>query len=119
MLVNITNDAWFKDSTAPYQHAQASVFRAVENRVPVIRAANTGLSCFINTNGEIIDSVSDGGKEILVTGLKTADVTLDYEPTFYTERGDVFALSLLILWLLTLKPYLHRLEVHPARDYSD
>lgn len=54
-LVNMTNDAWFKCSSAPWQHAQASVFRAVENRVPVVRAANTGLSCFIDEKGRIYD----------------------------------------------------------------
>jgi apolipoprotein N-acyltransferase len=43
-LVNITNDAWYRYSAATYQHRQAAVFRAVENRVPVIRCANTGVS---------------------------------------------------------------------------
>ncbi len=75
-LVNITNDAWFKDSSAPYQHAQASVFRAVENRVPVVRAANTGLSCFIDSNGRIYDKVSDGKKDIFVVGYKTKEILL-------------------------------------------
>jgi len=57
-LVNITNDAWFQKTPAPYQHAQSSVFRAIENRVPVVRAANTGLSCFIDRTGRIFDSVN-------------------------------------------------------------
>ncbi|TRZ49641.1 apolipoprotein N-acyltransferase, partial [bacterium] len=53
-LVNITNDAWYKKTSAPYQHLQASVFRAVENRLPLARAANTGVSAFISPQGRII-----------------------------------------------------------------
>ena len=75
-MVNITNDAWFGKSNAPYQHAQASVFRAVENRVPVIRAANTGLSCFIDSKGRIIDKVSSGEKDIFVEGFKTSKIRI-------------------------------------------
>lgn len=75
-LVNITNDAWFMKSSAPYQHAQASVFRAVENRVPVVRAANTGLSCFIDSKGRIIDKVSIGKEDIFVTGFKTSNIEI-------------------------------------------
>lgn len=70
-LVNITNDAWFMKSSAPYQHVQASVFRAVENRVPVVRAANTGLSCFIDQTGRIYDKVEVDKKDIFVIGYKT------------------------------------------------
>jgi apolipoprotein N-acyltransferase len=73
-LVNITNDAWFMESSAPYQHAAASVFRAVENRVPVVRVANTGLSCFIDHYGRIYDKVSDGKKDIFVVGYKTGEI---------------------------------------------
>jgi len=73
-MVNITNDAWFLKSSAPYQHAQASVFRAIENRIPVIRAANTGLSCFINAKGFITDRVVVDEKDIFVTGFKTSKV---------------------------------------------
>ncbi|MBI1975951.1 MAG: apolipoprotein N-acyltransferase [Candidatus Omnitrophica bacterium] len=53
LLINISNDAWFHESGAAFQHAQASVFRAVENRVPVVRATNTGFSCFIDRWGRI------------------------------------------------------------------
>jgi apolipoprotein N-acyltransferase len=73
-LVNITNDAWFMRSSAPYQHVQASVFRAVENRVPVVRTANTGVSCFIDQNGKVYDKVMTGKKDIFVLGYKTSEV---------------------------------------------
>ncbi|PIY16784.1 MAG: apolipoprotein N-acyltransferase, partial [Elusimicrobia bacterium CG_4_10_14_3_um_filter_49_12_50_7] len=84
-LVNMTNDAWFGKTSAPYQHAQASVFRAVENRVHVVRAANTGLSCFISPEGRILDSVKENGEEIFVTGHRGAELILRKERSFYTR----------------------------------
>ncbi len=53
-LVNITNDAWFKKSTAPYQHLQQCVFRAVENRCWLVRSANTGISAIIDPWGRVV-----------------------------------------------------------------
>jgi len=89
-LVNITNDAWFGDTSAPYQHVQASVFRAVENRVPVVRSANTGVSCFINQKGRITGSVSIYGKETFVEGYKQMEIYPTYKRSIYTALGDVF-----------------------------
>ncbi|MCM8795305.1 MAG: apolipoprotein N-acyltransferase [Candidatus Omnitrophica bacterium] len=70
-LVNITNDAWFGRSAAAYQHLQASVFRAVENRVAVVRAANTGVSAFIAPSGKIISML-----EIFNEGKMTSSIEL-------------------------------------------
>lgn len=102
-LVNITNDAWFGRTSAPYQHAAASVFRAVENRLPVIRSANTGLSCFITSEGKITNSVSDDGHEIFVTGHKGEDVYLRKGRSLYTHFGDVFMVFVVILCVLAYK----------------
>ncbi|MBU1912516.1 MAG: apolipoprotein N-acyltransferase [Candidatus Omnitrophica bacterium] len=73
-LIVITNDAWYGKSGAAYQHAANSVFRAIENRVPVVRCANTGYSCFIDSRGGIYDSVSEKNSLLFVTGYKTAVV---------------------------------------------
>ena len=73
-LIVITNDAWYGKSGAAYQHAANSVFRAVENRVPVVRCANTGVSCFIDSRGRIYDSVSEKNSLLFITGYKTAVV---------------------------------------------
>jgi apolipoprotein N-acyltransferase len=57
VIINITNDAWFGTSFGPYQHLVQTQFRAVENDIPIIRSANTGISSFINRNGKIIHAL--------------------------------------------------------------
>lgn len=92
VLINITNDAWFGDSGEPYQHLEASVFRAVENRVNLVRSANTGISCFITPRGEISSRVEDAsGRDLLVEGSKTAQLSIVSFPSFYSRFGDVFS----------------------------
>ena len=91
-LVVITNDAWYMKTAAPFQHAQPSVFRAVENRVNVVRCANTGYSCFINQAGKITQEVKDfKGEKIFVTGFATANITPGKAETLYFKYGDAFA----------------------------
>jgi len=93
ILVNLTNDAWYGMSSAPFQHFSMAVFRAVENRRPVVRAANTGISAFILPNGKILEQ-SDLFKEALLTReipLPESGLTL------YTRYGDFFAVALTIL----------------------
>jgi apolipoprotein N-acyltransferase len=90
LLVNITNDAWFADSKEPFMHLQASVFRAVENRRGLIRAANTGVSCFIDKNGKIYNYLEHNHKKTFVTASAVESVSLEQEQTFYTKLGDVF-----------------------------
>jgi len=90
-LVNITNDAWYKQSSASYQHFAASVFRSVENKVYLVRAANTGISGFISPAGRIISRVSEKGKLIFVPGFKTENIYPVAGPaTFYNRYGDYF-----------------------------
>ena len=102
-LVNMTNDAWFGSTAAPYQHAQASVFRAVENRVPVVRSTNTGFSCFISSTGAILSRVQDKGREIFVTGHQTQDLFLRRRLSFYTRFGDVFMAVVFLLCFLAYR----------------
>ncbi len=103
-LINITNDAWFKDTLAPYQHLQASVFRAVENRVPVVRAANTGVSAFISASGVIISSVTNSdGKQTFIEGFNTGKICVRSKGlTFYSRSGDWFTGFCLVFALVYL-----------------
>jgi len=94
LLVNQTNDAWFDGSAAPVQHLAHCVFRCVENRVPAVRAANTGVSCFIDATGRIgdVDILEKSGWGMGVPGFKTAGVVLpagSRTASFYTRYGDL------------------------------
>jgi apolipoprotein N-acyltransferase len=85
-LVTITNDAWFGKTSAPYQHFSMATFRAVENRVFIARAANTGITGVIDPKGKI---VKHGG--IFTEGAMNEMIRLSRQKTFYTLYGDVFA----------------------------
>lgn len=92
LLATITNDAWFGPTAAAYQHAQASTFRAVELRVPMVRAANTGWSGCIDSCGRWLASVRDArGEELFVEGVAVCEVTAGDTVTLYRRWGDWFA----------------------------
>jgi apolipoprotein N-acyltransferase len=93
-IVNITNEAWFGDTAAPYQFLSMSVFRAVENRVYIVRCANTGISCFIDPCGRVVDRVKDeNGRDVFVRGVVTGPVVPLESVTIYTRYGDWFIWS--------------------------
>lgn len=85
LIINVTNDAWFGKTGAPVQHFAISVFRAVENRRTLVRAANTGFSGFVEPSGKVTgmtalfeDAVISGKAPVLKT------------KSFYTSHGDIF-----------------------------
>ena len=98
-LVNITNDAWYKEGSAPFQHFAASVFRAVENRVYLARAANTGISGFIDPFGRPLSLVHNAnGLEIFVKGYSSQNIYLkSVKPTLYNRYGDFFIIFCALL----------------------
>lgn len=95
LLVTITDDAWFGDTSAPYQHLSMTVFRAVENGRFVVRAANTGITAVIAPSGRILART-----RLFEPGFIDADVKLLHSETFYSRHGDVFAAVCIILLLL-------------------
>ena len=91
-IVNITNEAWFGKTAAPYQFVSMSVFRAVENRIFVIRCANSGISCFIDPYGRVIDRIKDKkGQDIFIQGVMSGLIIPLESKTFYTRYGDWLA----------------------------
>jgi apolipoprotein N-acyltransferase len=101
--VSVTNEAAFGDTSGPRQALAMAVFRAVENRVAVARAATTGVSAFIDPHGRVVSRVRGAdGREVYVAGSLVWDLPLATRTTFYTRNGDVFALlaSLSALGLL-------------------
>jgi len=85
ILVNVTNDAWFGKSAAPYQHAQVTAFRAVETGRWLVRAANTGVSYVVSPAGRLVGQ--SGLEEATVL---RADVTPLRHSTWYVRWGDWF-----------------------------
>ena len=101
-LINITNDAWFGKSAASYQHMSMGALRAVENRVPIVRAANTGISGTIDANGALRDET-----DLFVEAAKITKITPRQRGlTFYTAYGDVF--SWICLVLTVVLPFIQR-----------
>lgn len=95
VLINITNDAWFGKTSAPYQHLSMTVFRAVENRVYLVRAANSGISALINPVGEIISQTELFTKAVLYGEVKKIKCK-----TFYAHCGDVFVYGCMVVLIL-------------------
>ncbi|MFV1950683.1 MAG: apolipoprotein N-acyltransferase, partial [Nitrospinota bacterium] len=101
-MVNITNDAWFGISAASYQHISMVTLRAIENRVPIVRAANTGISGIIDQTGRIVKET-----DIFVRTSIYGDIfPKAYRDTFFTAYGDIFAyicLFLTVVFFVTIR----------------
>ncbi|MHB8769712.1 MAG: apolipoprotein N-acyltransferase [Syntrophales bacterium] len=112
VLVNITNDAWFGRTSAPYQHLSMTVFRAVENRLSLVRAANTGISAVIDPVGRIVSRTGIFERTILNGSVKIVD-----EKTWYAAYGDLFVyccgVALAVLCIRTLR----RRKEHAGRNF--
>ena len=82
-LVNITNDGWYGRTAGPYQHASHLVMRAIENRMGVARAANTGITEFVDPLGHAYDQTTLGREAVVADQLRTSDVV-----PLYVRLGD-------------------------------
>ncbi len=96
-LLNVTNDAWFGNSSGPYQHFQQARLRAIEQGLPLVRAANTGISAVVDPFGRIVKALPLGAEGVIDSGLPQR-----LEPTPYLRGGDVavkilFGLAVLVL----------------------
>jgi apolipoprotein N-acyltransferase len=96
-IVNLTNDGWFGISTGPYQHLQQARLRAIEEGLPVVRAANTGISAVIDPQGRIVARLGLGIEGVLDASLPTA-----IPPTVYARFGDIPAATIMVAALLLI-----------------
>jgi apolipoprotein N-acyltransferase len=101
LLVNVTNDGWFLETSGAEQHLANAVFRAVENRRPLLRSANTGVTAFIDSRGRILTALRDLDGRPFVEGVLSAAVKVPKDPpqTFYTRNGEVFAFGMIAVTL--------------------
>lgn len=95
ILINITNDAWFGKSSAPYQHLSMVVFRAVENHLAVARAANTGISAFVDPVGRLLDETP-----LFEEATRTRLLPMMKYKSFYCRHGDIFAIGCALISLV-------------------
>ncbi|MGA2330680.1 MAG: apolipoprotein N-acyltransferase [Syntrophales bacterium] len=111
LLVNITNDAWFGRTSAPYQHLSMTVFRAVENRLYAVRSANTGISAIIDPTGRIVAQTELFERTALRSKIKFIN-----NKTFYSVHGDVFVLICMTILVCCIIMSLRRRNVDAHRN---
>jgi apolipoprotein N-acyltransferase len=102
VVLNISNDGWFQGSSEHDMHLAISVFRAIENRVPMARAVNMGITAFIDGNGRVVASLAKKTE-----GVLSGTVPLDDRVSHYSEWGDwlgaiclTFTVALIPVWVL-------------------
>ena len=93
LLVDVTNDGWFLHSSGSRQHLANAIFRCVENRRPMVRAANTGVTCFVNEFGRVTQILQDDTGNTFNEGVLTGEISVpqDRHLTFYARHGELFA----------------------------
>ncbi len=91
LLVNVTNDGWFLHSAGSLQHLAHAIFRCVETRRPMVRAANTGVTCFVNELGRVSQILRDDRGSTFGEGILCDEVQVPSgdELTFYVRHGDL------------------------------
>ena len=94
-IVNLTNDGWFGISTGPYQHLQQARLRAIEEGLPVVRAANTGISAVIDPMGRIVARLGLG-----IEGVLDASLPAAIAPTVYARLGNIPAAIMVAVALI-------------------
>ncbi len=109
-FVVVTNDGWFLKSAGSMQHLQNAVFRCVETKLPMIRAANTGVTCAIDRLGTVREVLRDDTGSTFTQGVlfSRIDAPTHPEPTFYTRYGEVFSISCLAATALAIAGILAR-----------
>ena len=95
IIINISNDGWFGNTLAPYQHLQITQIRALEFNRFILRATNTGISAVIDNHGKILDFIGNNEE-----GIIQGNVPLKNKRSIYSQYGDISILMLLFLSLL-------------------
>jgi len=121
LLVDVTNDGWFLHSFGSRQHVANAIFRCVENRRPMVRAANTGVTCFVNEFGRVTQLLQDDTGNTFTEGVLTGsvDVPQDGRLTFYAQHGELFAKLCVAVTLFTIFVCLCRLQRWIGRSADD
>jgi apolipoprotein N-acyltransferase len=119
LLVNVTNDAWFGDTAEPYEHLAGSVLRAVEHRVDLVRAVNSGVTAVVSSTGQVMAQTRVGGPMARFGGDEferttvLARVRLHDAGTVYTKLGDSWVWAIAIAVFLSIRGVYRRRGAQP------
>ena len=104
LIVDVTNDGWFQRSAGSHQHLANAIFRCAETRRPMIRAANTGVTCFINQFGRVTQMLRDDTGSTFTEGVLTGEIKVptEQELTFYVRHGELFAKMCAVITLIAI-----------------
>jgi len=121
-LLNLTNDGWFGESAAQWQHAISGLFRAVENNIPLVRSCNNGLTCWIDERGRIRQVLRNEGGSPYAAGVMHFELPLRGAAgaggrTFYNRHGDLFGWTCFALTvpMVVARLWLGRKRREPAQ----
>ncbi len=115
-FVVVTNDGWFLESSGSLQHLRNALFRCVETGLPMIRAANTGITCAIDRNGVVREILRDTDDSTFQPGILFSKISAPQNPTptFYTRYGEVFSIACLLVSALAAGLAAFRLVQKPS-----
>lgn len=120
LLVDVTNDGWFLRSAGSRQHLDNALFRCIETRRPMVRAANTGVTCFVNEFGRVTQILQDENGSTFAEGVLsgTVNVPIDRTVTFYVRHGELFAQLCGVVTLIAVAILVWRTSAPPATPKS-
>lgn len=115
-LLNLTNNAWFGESAAQWQHMANAVFRAIETGLPLVRCSNNGITCWIDPHGRLHAPRLTLGTDVYRPGVELASVGWSPNPpTLYRRFGDVFGWLCVVATLIAICPAPLLQRQRPAR----
>lgn len=105
LFIVVTNDGWFLKSAGSSQHLQNAVFRCAETKIPMLRAANTGVTCAIDRHGVVRETLRDDDGSTFMQGVLFGKIPVPThpQPTFYARYGEIFSIlcfSLSVVWII-------------------
>ena len=117
-IINVTNDGWFGISSGPYQHFQQARIRAIEEGLPLVRAANTGISAVVDPVGRIVEALPLGAEGVVDAPLPQPIATPVYARFGDAPAAMLVAIALLLLLHRRLQPNVLKSEAVRSTDYG-
>jgi len=98
-FVVVTNDGWFLDSAGSRQHLAHAAFRCAENKIPMVRSANSGVTCMVDRFGMVRETLQTEGGDTFIEGVLFGKVPAPASPptTFYARNGEAFSIACLLV----------------------